>query len=475
MGQVLLYIIGFVTLGVSIFRPWVGVLAYYFLAILGPQHIWWWHFGGTRVSFGIALFAILGVAVNIFSPRCDFDFLKNKQNLLVSFLWLFLIVSFLWGPFVDVEEHRISSPQETLSGASKIFLFYFAALLVVNKLRQLKYLAVILIIATVYLTYWANNQYLSGSMSNFNFGRLGGPVSLSGGSIYGDENHFAMLFVTGIPFLYFIGQAVASKWLKYGLWSVIPLAWHAIFLTASRTGLVGLVATIALTLLLQRRKWLALPLIPAFLFFYSWQAGDIMKGRSETISGYETESSAQSRLQSWRAGWGMIAAHPLTGVGIASYMPAFPYYSEETPRMSHNVLIQFAAEAGAFAGLCYLLILVIFFRQSSHIKKWCSAQIPDKTVSHVQALNNASTVSFFGLAVCSVFLSLNYYEVFFFLLIINNSLFVLCQNPDKLYGLSAFAPTGEHHPQAIAHNGVETRYALQVGSVTKHPPDYSKD
>lgn len=46
-------------------------------------------------------------------------------------------------------------------------------------------------------------------------------------------------------------------------------------------------------------------------------------------------------------------------------------------------------------------------------------------------VNDASVASFAGLAVCSLFLSLRYYEIFFYLLVVNNALWVLSSRTDN--------------------------------------------
>jgi hypothetical protein len=44
----------------------------------------------------------------------------------------------------------------------------------------------------------------------------------------------------------------------------------------------------------------------------------------------------------------------------------------------------------------------------------------------INLYNKAGTASFSGLIVCSLFLSLNVYEIFFVLLLFNNALYQIC-------------------------------------------------
>jgi O-antigen ligase len=207
-----------------------------------------------------------------------------------------------------------------------------------------------------------------------------------------------------------------------GLWLIIPLGWHAIFLTGSRGGLIGLAVTILLIAMRSRQqRLLGLLLIPAFIIAYQWQAGGLMKERAETISDYDTETSASSRLEAWSAALNMIVDHPLTGVGLASFGPAFPHYSEEKPREAHNTFLQITAESGILAGTMYVLIAV-----SSIVGLWRHGNrlhgIKSETGANVLYLiNEATLVALCGLLVCSAFLSLQVFEIFYCLCLVVNA------------------------------------------------------
>lgn len=182
-------------------------------------------------------------------------------------------------------------------------------------------------------------------------------MTVTGGSIYGDENAFGLVFVTGAPFLFYLGLYYKSKWVRYPLLCMIPLCLHSVFLTASRGALLGAAVTVAVGIMRSRRKLLGIILLPLALGFYEWQAGDVMRERQATIAGYEEEGSAQARLRSWRAGLRMMNGHPLTGAGLGSYMTAFREYGEGNPLVAHSTLIQHLGESGVGAGMMYVMCL----------------------------------------------------------------------------------------------------------------------
>ncbi len=58
-----------------------------------------------------------------------------------------------------------------------------------------------------------------------------------------------------------------------------------------------------------------------------------------------------TELTAWEGGLRMVMSHPLTGVGLSSFITALPDYIESRHMVAHNTLVQFAAESGVGAGL----------------------------------------------------------------------------------------------------------------------------
>src|SRR5262249_48314352 len=154
-----------------------------------------------------------------------------------------------------------------LSVLNKMFVLCLLACLVLDDTRKVWVLTWVMALCGSYLVYWANDRYLSGHV----FGRLAGPVDIRGMGPYADENNLDMLFVLLQPFLWYLGHAVRTRWVRWGMWLVIPFAWHAIFLTASRGGLVGITVSGLVMAVRSRRRALGLLLLPAFFIAYQWQ------------------------------------------------------------------------------------------------------------------------------------------------------------------------------------------------------------
>ena len=417
MGKLLVYV--FLVFGstISLFRPWIGVCLVYLIIILTPHAIWWWDFQGLRPVFYILAPTIIGFGIAFIQRRINIEIIKNRRNLYLLVLWIFFVLSYYFGPYMGKPSpYWFHDPNWTFALANKIFILYFVACMTINDKIKTQYLAFIMVISTIYMIYWINEQYFI----LHRYGRLGGPTDQYGGSVYADQNAFAMFFVTGLPFIYYLGWYLKNKLLRYTLWLIVPFGWHAIFLTGSRGGLLGLCTIVLVAALRSPKRIIGLALIPLFIVTYFWQAGPVMRQRTATITQYEQEGSAQGRINAWKVATKMISHHPLFGVGLSAFGPAFPDFSDERPREAHNTFFQIAAESGIIAGLMYLLVLWTNLKDLLRNSRILREQ--DDKSEFLFYLNEALLTSLIGFVVCSMFLSLQVYEIFYYLCVLINAI-----------------------------------------------------
>ncbi|MGH8208928.1 MAG: O-antigen ligase family protein [Steroidobacteraceae bacterium] len=421
MLTVLIYLVLGANALISLAWPWIGIVLSYIIALLAPQYIWWWAFGGLRPSFWVLAPALAGFLIAAVRGKVNFAPLNTRLNRCVALLWLCATIAYYFGPYVDVvNEWRFYDPEFMFSLMQKTFLTYFVAVLLIDDTRKLKFATVAILVTAAYMIYWANAQYFL----YHKFGRIHGPTNLWGQGIYADENDFAVLFVTGFPFLFYLGEYLGNRIVKWALWGLIIFSWHAVFLTASRGALLGIGAVLFVFALRSHKRAVGLAVIVCFVAIYAWQAGDVMKSRSATITTYEQEDSASSRIEAWRAAIGMMAAHPLTGVGFASFGQAFPHFSDKRPRVAHNTFFQIGGEWGIVAAGAYLLLMFSTLnRLRKNGRRLREAEGGPDGRLHLY-LNESCLLAMTGFFVCSLFLSLQGYEVLYYLLLVSNATLV---------------------------------------------------
>lgn len=421
MATILLKVILFATLASALVKSWVGVAAYYTLSLWYPQMIWFWAFAGTRASFIVSIATIMGCAKDVVLGKVDFSVLFQKQNVYVVILWFSLALSYVMSPTSRYESENIMlSGTFLISYFNRVFFFYFVSVLLIDTREKLHYLIICFVVIVLYYIYWANDKYLSGGMW---YGpRLMGPgpegVESTDVAVgpYTDENNFAMLFVMGIPFLYFMGRYYGNTLLKGLLWGAIPLGWHAIFLTGSLGGMIGL-GVVTGFIAVRSRNRLFLAVIPmALLVAFLWQGGFIKERLSRTeIIDSEQETSAQQRTNAWKAGFKMLLDHPITGVGLGNFLRAYPRYSDTEPHVAHNTFFQFASESGVLAGLMYLLLFYHLFMAYLRQMRMPRGETDD----FLAAANDCIAGGALGFFVCSSFLNLATFEVLYYVFLLN--------------------------------------------------------
>ena len=233
MGIVVLYLLLITTVVRSFKYQQTAVYAYYLMSVMAPQFIWFWIFDGVR-AFTIAA----GTAIAVFmwqtlNKKLDFSVYRYKQNLFLVVFWIMFNLSDYFSP-IGAFRTAISSVL-VLDVFNTIFIMYFVSLPLITTERQLRMLALLFAGLILYYVHWSNTQYFDWNMRQFNDGRLMGPFK----SPYNDENKFAMLFVTGMPFLLF-GIFYFKFLIMRGIFGLgLLFLWHCIILTVSRGALVA--------------------------------------------------------------------------------------------------------------------------------------------------------------------------------------------------------------------------------------------
>jgi len=195
-----------------------------------------------------------------------------------------------------------------------------------------------------------------------------------GGEPFGpfvNRNHFAglmeLLIPTGLAFLLLRGVRRDLVPLT-GILTLVPVA--AIFLSASRGGLVTFVFEVALMLVVFRMKHgrgLRLGPAIAFLLVLAALVGWLGAGRMlERFSGNRPGEVTISRRWSMaRSSMHVFFAHPLTGTGLGTLIVAYPKYETaydgKVVNHAHNDYAETLAELGLPGGLIGLAFVWLLY------------------------------------------------------------------------------------------------------------------
>jgi O-antigen ligase len=408
--EILLLLITIITCIVALFKPWIGVIAYYILGVFSPKSLWPWIFQDNRISMFVAGATIVGLVFAVITKKLNFSRLNNKQTKALLLFALLVNISHFMSPYYGGYVGQTLHPGDALAIVNKTILFYLISVIAINDNKKLIYLVGVLVVTGVYYAIWSNNIYFSGQMWAHSFaGRLKGP------GLYQDENVFSILFITSIPLIYFLASELKNKILNWSLLLCVPLAWHAIFLIGSRGALISLIITTLIIAFRSKSKVFGYTVLVGLFFAVVIYGGTIYKRSTETVEVAQvgnSEKPLNPRFVTWSAGWEMIKDNPLLGVGITQYQAAGPKYITGRVQVAHNTLIQISTEAGIFAGFIYLWFFYNFHKTHKEIIRKGSNSLN-------LSIANGLYISSIGFFICAIFLNMMIPEMLYFLLLIN--------------------------------------------------------
>jgi O-antigen ligase len=185
---------------------------------------------------------------------------------------------------------------------------------------------------------------------------------------YVNRNHFAGLMELLIPpglAILVLGAERRDQLPLIGLFTLLPIG--ALFLSASRGGIMSFLAEIALLgilILLRRRERKELAaaglVVILAIALVSW----LGIGRAlDRFASYKHLEVTESRRVSMLHGtWRIFLDHPIAGTGLGTLQEVFPLYETVYDGLivnhSHNDYAEMLAETGAIGGLCAVAFLI---------------------------------------------------------------------------------------------------------------------
>lgn len=404
--------------------PWLGVLAYYVFSVMQMQDLWPHDFGQARVQVILTVATVLGLAGATALKLVDWSRLLTPFSLLMMLLVILVNLSvhysgfdFYIDPIKDLSVPDVILPQhQILDIFNKTLVYYFIASLLIDTRKKLIVSICVLAGILLFYSFWANKIYFTGEFWRFgDNGRLSGPLN----SVYQDENYLAMLYVLATPILYYLGVARESVFLRYAIWCLIPITWHALFLTGSRGGMLSLSVVCIYVFFRSFDRKASIGLLIALVLAVTFQSGNLLTRVDDTIAASEEldklpEKKLDPRLISWGVALEVMRDYPLFGVGVGNFYNVFPEYSDTKPHVVHNTYLQFSANCGIATGLIYLWFflsrLPTLVRSADINGTRDFARGFDR--DYLDDLLNSLLVGFF---MVSIFLDLMIYQILYFI------------------------------------------------------------
>jgi putative inorganic carbon (HCO3(-)) transporter len=327
---------------VSFIRPWIGVLAWSWIAYMAPHMLTWGFARTLPVAMMIGGATLLG-----------FVFAKDKKPLprsaVVALLVLFAI-HITMTSFLAFDPRIAWSKWEWVI---KAMLMAFVTMSLFQDRYRLRWLYMVMALSLGFYGLKGGIWALKSGGTE----RVFGPE----GTFFGDNNELGLALCMMLPFLLYLSREEPRLWLKRTLRVTFGFSIVAILFTYSRGAFLGLLAIAGL--MVWRSPWrktaiavaicLTLAIIP-FLPEQWW-------GRIDTISAANPDTSIQGRLEAWRTAFNLAVDRPFTGGGFRALWDDSTWQTYFNgvymkARDAHSIYFEVLSEHG-FVGLgLYLLI-----------------------------------------------------------------------------------------------------------------------
>src|SRR5467141_266849 len=353
MRDLTLFIIIAISIPISFFRPYFGILIWTWITFFNPHRYTWGFMYNFPVAAVIAVPTLIGC---LFTSNINKQFMK-RETFLLAVLWIWFCITFLYAMQVPLFQGHIQDAKLEWVRVSKVLLITFTMILLVTSHQRLKSLVMVTALSFGVLA-------IKGAIFGFRTGgesRVWGPPD----SFIADNNSFALAVNMSLPMLFFLARDEKRRTYRWLLHLAFACGVLSVVLTYSRGGLLGLAAVLLAITFKSRYKLVGVFLVAlSFAAVITFAPPQWMNRMGGLVRG-DVDMSGHQRLVSWGTSWNFAMDYPITG-GSFNALPDVEifqrYQNEPLPggflsSGPHSIYFQTLEEQG-FVGLALYLILV---------------------------------------------------------------------------------------------------------------------
>lgn len=297
MRDYVLTLLIFGLLPVCVWRPWIGILVWYWFGLMNP-HRQTWDFAYS-MPFAVWIGGATLIGVLFAKDRKPLPWNTGLVLLAILMAYYTFTTFFAWAPDPAWEQWR---------KVMKVVLMTFVATMFIYGKDRIY--ALMLTMALSIGFYGVKGFFFV--LRTGGAGRVQGPE----GSFISGNTFLGMALVMVLPVLVCLAREEDRRWLRSLLYAAAAMTGISTIFTYSRGAFLGLAAVVPLMVMRSKRKWLAVALLVPALFALPALLPESVFQRAELIENYEADRSANMRLQSWTVAWNIARDRPFTGAGF---------------------------------------------------------------------------------------------------------------------------------------------------------------
>lgn len=380
----------------ALLKPHVGVLVWSWISYMNPHRLAW----GGFINQVPMLDVVAGVTI------LSMLVAREKWRLSWSPLLISLILLTFWFALTSLLNQGLYEFWPRFDRFYKVMLFTFITAALINKRVRLDAFIYVMLLS---LGFFAAKGGFFTLLTGGGHIVAGPPKSM-----IGDRNHLGVALIMCIPLCFYAYGHGRHKLIRLGGLAGLMLFTTAALGTQSRGALVTLGAVTAFLVVRskQRLPLMAFVSIAALLAFAflpeSWTE------RMLTITEYEEDGSATSRILSWAYAWRIALDYPLTGSGFGAFSDAYfaiPYVTEGAQlRASHSIYYEVLAEHGFIGLFLFFLLFSTAILTGQKVIKACKGYEQLKWAKDLAVALQAGII---GFAIGGAFLAMSLFDLFY--------------------------------------------------------------
>ena len=378
-------------------RPVIGALVFMWISLMNPHRLAY----GAAHDFPFAMMvAIITITGTLFS--------REQRNYPATLPTILLVVFLIWGTVTTL--FAISPPflvNPEWSRVTKTLVMVILTIMLVQKEEDLKKMFWILALSLA--LYGAKGGLFT--LATGGAHRVLGPS----GSYIAENNSLALAFVMAAPIIWYLRLQAKQRWLRHGIEGVTALTLIAAAGSYSRGALLAGAVMMGFLWLKSRNKvstgLVLLMMIPLVMLAMPEQWHE----RMSSISEYKTDASALGRINAWYFAI-EVAKNHVFGGGFMVFNPEmFRIYAPDPTdfHAAHSIYFQVLGEHGYIGLAIFVSLLLSSWHMASGIIRKTRNHPELKWAGDFAAM---SQVSLIGYMVGGAFLSLAYYDYFYYVL-----------------------------------------------------------
>ena len=380
-------------------RPYIGLLMWVWLSIMNPHRLSWGFAYDMPFAMVIAITTLVGFLIH-FNTLQKFPLNGVTLTMLTFILWLCISPLFAFHP---------ENEYLYWARALKIQVMVLIALFLVGNRDELHKLVWVLALSIGFFGIKGGLFTIATGGSS----RVWGPP----GSFIEDNNHVALAITMVVPLFRYLQLQAENRWIKRGCIAAMILCVGAALGSQSRGALLGLGAMFAFLWLKSRNKGLiGIVLILAVPVVFSVMP-ESWTSRMSTIKTYDQDASALGRINAWWMAWNLALDRFPIGGGFAIYeRDVFARYAPvpEDIHAAHSIYFQVLGEHGVVGLFLFLSIFALAWICGSSILRKTRER---KDLEWARDLAAMSQVSLVGYLVGGAFLSLSYFDLPYYIVV----------------------------------------------------------